>query len=807
MTQDTKQEREKMQTKKMIVIGCVSKKQRLGAGETVPAADLYTSALWAKRRAHAERSGAPWLILSAEHGLIHPAQPLALYNTTISAVRKLQREAPSAWHTGAAAALDALELADGETLELEVYAGAAYVERLKEAATLSARAERVRVVNALEGMQIGQRLRWYNEQAAAAARTNTDAELETAEETAAAPAPAEAPAAELETAPRALPEDTGPARPRHGFRRLADGQRVGFDVWGLALERRGDVLAVTAPYSGDFIARAKSLGGRWSAADRAWMFEERHHVRVQEIVAEVYGWSLGAPQALRTVDLLLEWPGLESEIWAGSRGHGELVMCGRTLIRQKTRDGGPVFSEGVSVYAGRFARRGGSRANPALNPDAGTAILIEGVPAPVALTFRAELIPRAVSSLHIWTAEQAAPFDMDAAVSAAAEFSAELADAAAEDDDLARAELELAEDALDQLGDVQAELADARAELDRYALVYARNLAELERVQAELVKAQHEAREERERGDRLAAALSAAEARQYSAEHKLAGQTDALQLWQKQANLMQTERDSVVAMLAGVRVGQLGESEKAAVAAVRSDATCGTVQRHGALLRALKSAADHAETLRADLARTTEHGAELARELEDTRAELADAQAALGARDERQRLLGARAELDVAAARSELAAAGAMAGRINASAKERNGEAAAERGVAERQSEEAAAELADAARGRLAELLEGDASVVTPWPNMIATMTTERQARLLFTALADAGLVCNQDGRRVEMWFRHGQEQAEETLARKIMERRRVESMQEAARGDVKPRPRQAALPGTSLQSDMWGDS
>jgi hypothetical protein len=45
-----------------------------------PAKDLYISDLWHKRRVYSESTGQPWMILSAEHGLVDPDQTLEPYD-------------------------------------------------------------------------------------------------------------------------------------------------------------------------------------------------------------------------------------------------------------------------------------------------------------------------------------------------------------------------------------------------------------------------------------------------------------------------------------------------------------------------------------------------------------------------------------------------------------------------------------------------------------------------------------------------------------------------------------------------------
>lgn len=62
----------------LVLIGCVKSKRKVGAA----AKDLYTSDYFLKMRQYAEASGAPWYVLSAEHGLVVPTdwlEPYELY--------------------------------------------------------------------------------------------------------------------------------------------------------------------------------------------------------------------------------------------------------------------------------------------------------------------------------------------------------------------------------------------------------------------------------------------------------------------------------------------------------------------------------------------------------------------------------------------------------------------------------------------------------------------------------------------------------------------------------------------------------
>ncbi len=54
----------------LYLVSCVSMKR----ASPSPARDLYVSQWFLKARAHVEAAGWPWLILSAEHGVVHPDQ-------------------------------------------------------------------------------------------------------------------------------------------------------------------------------------------------------------------------------------------------------------------------------------------------------------------------------------------------------------------------------------------------------------------------------------------------------------------------------------------------------------------------------------------------------------------------------------------------------------------------------------------------------------------------------------------------------------------------------------------------------------
>jgi hypothetical protein len=100
------------------LVGCVKQK----AASALAAEDLYTSPLFRGRRAYVRASCDRWLILSAKHGLVHPADVIAPYDETLTTASTKARQA---WSARVLAALVA-ELDQLEGITFEIHADAAY---------------------------------------------------------------------------------------------------------------------------------------------------------------------------------------------------------------------------------------------------------------------------------------------------------------------------------------------------------------------------------------------------------------------------------------------------------------------------------------------------------------------------------------------------------------------------------------------------------------------------------------------------------------------------------------------------------
>lgn len=122
-----------------------------------PARDLYTGPLFRSARAFVEAAVAArrydaWYIISAEHYLVRPTEVLAPYDMTM-AQRDTDRTRQWAIHVDSGLRCTegyGLWLEQGGRLEVDVYAGAAYVEPLT-------RWSRLDLFDMHKGLQLGER--------------------------------------------------------------------------------------------------------------------------------------------------------------------------------------------------------------------------------------------------------------------------------------------------------------------------------------------------------------------------------------------------------------------------------------------------------------------------------------------------------------------------------------------------------------------------------------------------------------------------------------------------------------------------
>jgi hypothetical protein len=132
----------------IFLVSCVSKKRSAPS----KARDLYVSDWFTKARTYVERTGTPWFILSAEHGLIRPDAIISPYEKTLNTMGVRDRKA---WANRVIGQMEQnLPAAKGVVL----FAGQRYreflLDYLHQRFTL--------VILPLEGLRIGEQLSWFS---------------------------------------------------------------------------------------------------------------------------------------------------------------------------------------------------------------------------------------------------------------------------------------------------------------------------------------------------------------------------------------------------------------------------------------------------------------------------------------------------------------------------------------------------------------------------------------------------------------------------------------------------------------------
>ena len=130
----------------IFLVSCVKTKGSAPA----KAKDLYISSWFRKARAFVEETGAPWRILSAQYGLVHPEEVIAPYEKTLLRMGVAERRE---WACGVLAAL----CSRLDPVQTVIFlAGARYREFLEN----PLRARGVSVSVPMAGLSSGRQLSW-----------------------------------------------------------------------------------------------------------------------------------------------------------------------------------------------------------------------------------------------------------------------------------------------------------------------------------------------------------------------------------------------------------------------------------------------------------------------------------------------------------------------------------------------------------------------------------------------------------------------------------------------------------------------
>ncbi len=181
------------------------------------------------------------------------------------------------------------------------------------------------------------------------------------------------------------------------------------------IKRQGSELYVRSPYNPEFVAGARTLGGRW--APPAWVFDARDEDIVRELCVEVYGSSGAAGERFGTIRVMIK---------AGTVGHQEpLRLGGREIAAARGRDTGATLGAGVILLTGKFDS-GGSVKNWKTTCVNGAEVLIRDVPQAMIDRLLTGNTPEWVESVSVETED--APIDRIALAAERAKLLARVAE-------------------------------------------------------------------------------------------------------------------------------------------------------------------------------------------------------------------------------------------------------------------------------------------------------------------------------------------------------------------------------------------
>lgn len=144
----------------------------------------------------------------------------------------------------------------------------------------------------------------------------------------------------------------------------------------------GSELVVVTPFSREFPAAARKIGGNWVASTKAWSFDLRDEQAVKELCRQVFG-TAGAEDEAELVTVGIKLDELAPEHFSslgGSHFVNRIHWCGRTLAERRGRDKDVELGDKVRLLTGDWDPYGGSMANPALGSVEGIELEVRDVP-------------------------------------------------------------------------------------------------------------------------------------------------------------------------------------------------------------------------------------------------------------------------------------------------------------------------------------------------------------------------------------------------------------------------------------------
>lgn len=144
---------------------------------------------------------------------------------------------------------------------------------------------------------------------------------------------------------------------------------------GVVVRADGDSIYAVTPFHPEFPGRAKMIGGRWVAGEKAWQFDGRDEGLVRALCMDIFGDD-GQVTEFMSVRCTAVYEGVE-------RREG-IYLAGRLVAKATGRDSGARLGDGVVLLSGFFGS-GGSVKNWRTYCKQGTVFEIRDLPVPAAM--------------------------------------------------------------------------------------------------------------------------------------------------------------------------------------------------------------------------------------------------------------------------------------------------------------------------------------------------------------------------------------------------------------------------------------
>src|SRR5690554_5284497 len=113
--------------------------------------------------------------------------------------------------------------------------------------------------------------------------------------------------------------------------------------------------SVKSLYDRDFVIQAKTLGGKWDPADKAWMFDARDEQRVRDLCRRVYGTDGNPIDGSDLVTVRVRLARHEN-----SKYENYAKFAGQRIAHRPSRDEPVKLAANVVLVEGTLPSSGGS---------------------------------------------------------------------------------------------------------------------------------------------------------------------------------------------------------------------------------------------------------------------------------------------------------------------------------------------------------------------------------------------------------------------------------------------------------------